>query len=521
MSDPRKPKADAPEGGPVESTDRHARLPSAEQTMSDDDDVAQLDPPTIGPRHNTKPPGTVLEKSVPKGAALKEPSSPRAAPLREASAARGAPLKEPSVSKGTPLREPSSPKGVPLEPGQVSKSKLPAVGPRTASKQVPAVSAPRTRTRSSTRVPVVSESPTDPPRPALMDESEGKTESRPALSEELKTDARPALPPEPKTDEREALPPPAVRAEPKPQKVAESPTTLRPSLIQAEDTDKKKRPPDLVTTPGALGSAVELNTGKLPSLRGDPGLSTMGYRSLQALKGERLLDRKTALILGGAVSGTFLLGAILWKLASPAPPQPRFDPSRPTALPRTAVKDAKPPPEPEKPPEPATAKKSAVMLEETVDAGNGMTRTVKVPAGTIQILSTPDVTITRNGLELGKTPITITLPVGRNELQVANRAEGLARTMSLEILDDKNESVRWTFVRGRVAVNAPPGTKVSVDGRAVGKVPLQEIPLWPGTHTVDITFPKGDKEQRKVQIEAGTTQAVYFEAPVHDVDVSQ
>jgi eukaryotic-like serine/threonine-protein kinase len=142
---------------------------------------------------------------------------------------------------------------------------------------------------------------------------------------------------------------------------------------------------------------------------------------------------------------------------------------------------------------------------------------VKVAAGTIQILSTPDVTITRNGVELGRTPITITLPVGRNELQVSNRAEGLARTMNLEILDDKNESVRWS----KVSVNAPQGTRVAVDGRTVGKTPLQEIPLWPGTHTLDITFPKGDKEQKKVQIEAGTTQAVYFEAPVHDVDVSQ
>jgi hypothetical protein len=488
-------------------------LKSAQSTLTDEsDDAGQLppEPPTIGARPSTKrtvtaepsvPKGQPLkEKSLARGTPLKEPSVARGTPLKEPSVAKGtplkepsnpkaAPLKEPSVAKGTPLKEPSNPRGEPLPPGS-SKSKLAAVPPRASRPSNPAVP----KTKSVTRMPAVTPHTTAP----SLDEIEMRTESRPALNEsaEASTDARPALPP----------------------KATESPTTLRPSL-GASDVP--------ITTPGPKGEIIEVSTDKGQRaladepLQGNPAVSTMGYRSLRYREeGEKLFDKQTRMIIGAAVVGTFLLGAVLWKLASPKPVQPKFDPSAPTQLPRSVAEKAKPA-EPEKQPD-AVAEKNLdeVFLEEQVDAGPGKTRTVKVPAGTIQILSVPDVSISRNGQEIGHTPLTITLPIGKIELVATNREQGLTRTMYLDVAA-KNDGVRWVFVRGGVDVHAPAGTRIAVDGRVVGKAPMGSISLWPGTHTLDITFPKGDKESRKFTIEAGVNQPQYFEAPVHDVDVSQ
>jgi hypothetical protein len=236
-------------------------------------------------------------------------------------------------------------------------------------------------------------------------------------------------------------------------------------------------------------------------------------------KGPPLLDKQTRLYLAGAVTGTFLLGAILWKLASPSPPP--ADPSLLAPLPKAVAEAARPAPPPEKPQPAVATKPEGIFLEEEVDAGFGKVRTVKIEAGTIQILSEPDVVISRNGLELGRTPITITLPVGTVALQVANREQGLSRTMNLEVQPGVNTSTRWGFSRGRIEVRAPAGTQVTIDGRYQGKTPLPAVALWPGMHTVEVAFPKGGKDKRRVDIDANVTQATDFEAPVYDSKLAQ
>lgn len=501
---PKKPFSEPEAPGPGESTDRHSALPRTPGSTLTDEEPPPTDVPTMVPRNN---PGK----------------------------------KGPNGEWPTVLDEPPA-------VAQASKSKLPAVGRKSTRGELPVVQVSKSglpkvadRPPSKTNLPQVGERPpskTNLPQvkarlskqiPAVQDPEVGKkTEMRPGLGDqtlEVKTDARPLL------DDQTVRP-----------KLTESPTTLRPSLGQENAPTGPQKPiHELGTQPGLrAGGAVEVDTdrtrrpegdtgpnpiGELTTdkkraltaepLRDDPAVSTMGYRSLRAQRKEPLLDKQTRLYLAAAVAGTFVVGAILWKLAGPTPPPP--DPSLPRTLPKALVDAARPAPPPDKPVAPEVKKDDNIYLTEEVDAGFGKLKTVKIPAGTIQILSDPDVTITRkDGAELGRTPITITLPVGTNALVVTNKEQGLTRNMNLEVEPGVNSGVRWSFSRGRIEVRAPAGTRVTIDGRFVGKTPLSPTALWPGNHTVEVAFPKGGTDKRRIDVEAGVTQATDFEAPVYD-----
>lgn len=515
----------ADRGGKKESTDGHGPLESAQSTLTDEE--APLDPPTVGPR--APPVEPPVEPPVPRGSS--KGKLPQVGPRKEVTG------QGPRLSKADVPREPSgqgprlSKVEVPKEPSgkgpRLSKSDLPAVNQKSKSGLA------QVKPRLSKQIPAVQDPGSEPAtdsRPALNDDARGaKTDERPGLSDSTaqKTELRAPL--------SEAMAGP---------RAAESPTTLRPSLGQGDAPTGPNRPlHELGTTPGHRGPAldestdkravpraeeeiVESSTDRRPrpdaeALQDNPALSTLGYRSLRYKeKGPRLLDKQTTLILAAAVAGTFVLGAILWKVASPAPPPP--DPSVLAPLPRSIADAAKPAPPPEKPQVADAPKKpEGIFLEEQVDAGNGYVKTVKIEAGTLLILSDPEVVISRNGQELGRTPLTITLPVGNIALQVANREQGLSRTMNLEVGPGQNPSKRWTFIRGRIEVRAPNGTTVTIDGRAVGRAPLSPVPLWPGLHTVEVAFPRGGTDKRRVDVDPGETHPVDFEAPVYDSKLAQ
>lgn len=463
-------------GAGAETTGRLAVSSDAGSTLVDEE---EQDGPTKG-----------FEPLPPKPAApAPRPQEPR---RPEKSAGKGSSLSKMQAAGSAPAR----PEGTPAPArGPLSKEGLPAVrGPRSRD-DMPAVK----RTMSSDKLPV----------PRL---------SRPGLPQ-VKG------PPRTKSSTAQAA------VDPTRELTAESPTQLRPAL-PADDQATSARP-----------ALHELGTQKVPPserpkglppieppappntlepaepLQDNPAASTMGYRSLQPRQ-KWPFDRKTTVLLSGAVAGTLLLvGLLLGGRSSPPPPE---RPPPPIPLPRAVAEAARAAPPPERAePTPAPQRPQAVFIEEQVDAGAGYVKTVKIEAGTIQIISELEVTLARNGVELGRTPINVTLPVGTNVLTVTNKALGLSTTRTVEVQPGQNPNRRLEFPRGRIEVRAPAGTRVAIDGRSVGKAPLAPVAVWPGGHLVEVVFPKGDKDSRRLTVEAGFNAAVEFEAPVHDSQLAQ
>jgi hypothetical protein len=52
----------------------------------------------------------------------------------------------------------------------------------------------------------------------------------------------------------------------------------------------------------------------------------------------------------------------------------------------------------------------------------------------------------------------------------------------------------------RLAIAAPPGTALAVDGRYVGEAPLAGVELDPGVHAVRAVLPDGSLVERRVVV---------------------
>ena len=278
-------------------------------------------------------------------------------------------------------------------------------------------------------------------------------------------------------------------------------TEMRPPL--SEQAAKPKRP----SVPSSRGVPGPLED---PGPRG-PGTFILPAGYMPPPPKPKVIDKPTGMKLGILAGATLLIGGSLWFVLSPKPPPPVKMPKASKAL-DDAIKPAFVPKENVEV-APLPEKETRLMIEDKVDG-----RTVKVEGATLKIESVPEVTISRNGVELGKTPLLTTLPVGTVTLQVANKAEGLARTVTIEVDKKPDQYKKLEFYRGRIDVRAPAGTKIFLDGRQMSSGALS---AWPGSHTIDVTFPKGDKDSRKIDVIAGDTVSVEFEAPIHDSALSE
>ncbi len=153
-----------------------------------------------------------------------------------------------------------------------------------------------------------------------------------------------------------------------------------------------------------------------------------------------------------------------------------------------------------------------VMIEQTIDAGAGETRTVLAAAGTIRIVTDPEANAMIDGRELGVTPVLATLPAGKNSVHLENKKLGFKRTVTVDVVSNEQTAVRFAFSKGWVELDAPQGAKVLVDGKPVTGTHIQ---VWEGTHKVDAQFDdkKKTRATRTVEVESGMTTTVHFDAP--------
>jgi hypothetical protein len=182
--------------------------------------------------------------------------------------------------------------------------------------------------------------------------------------------------------------------------------------------------------------------------------------------------------------------------------------ARPIAVPKGMK------PQPKQTPAPAAVVDvpKAVMIEQTVDAGAGETRTVLAAAGTARIVTDPECTVTVEGRDLGVTPVLVTLPAGKNQVVLENKKLLFKRTVTVEVQANEQTAVRFAFSKGWIELDAPKESTVNIDGRAVtGK----HIQVWEGTHHVEAVHAdkKRSRASRTVEVAAGMTTSVHFDAP--------
>jgi serine/threonine-protein kinase len=139
----------------------------------------------------------------------------------------------------------------------------------------------------------------------------------------------------------------------------------------------------------------------------------------------------------------------------------------------------------------------------TGTGGQAGTTTKKAPAtgpGTLVITSSPSMTITVDGKDAGEGSVTMEVPPGKHS--IVGKAEGATVKRVVTVQPDGRETVNLRIEKGALAIEAPPGCDVIIDGKTIGKTPLDSIELTAGTHNV-VVRQNGIDYKRAVPIKAG------------------
>ncbi len=99
----------------------------------------------------------------------------------------------------------------------------------------------------------------------------------------------------------------------------------------------------------------------------------------------------------------------------------------------------------------------------------------------------PDADLALDGAPVGKTPWRGLLSPGKHTARFENKDLGLLATRTFTVGTDAPTAAAFAFEKGFVAVNAPEGSVVLIDGVKKGLAPISgEIPVYEGSHRIDV-----------------------------------
>lgn len=101
----------------------------------------------------------------------------------------------------------------------------------------------------------------------------------------------------------------------------------------------------------------------------------------------------------------------------------------------------------------------------------------------------PPVELTIDGVAAGRTPWKGRLTPGKHTLKLQNRELGVLAQRTLAVKGDAPISESYSFEKGFVAVTAPEGSQILIDGVRKGAAPITgEIPIYEGSHRIDVNI---------------------------------
>jgi hypothetical protein len=129
----------------------------------------------------------------------------------------------------------------------------------------------------------------------------------------------------------------------------------------------------------------------------------------------------------------------------------------------------------------------------------------KREGGMVRLNSTPETEVVVNGKRLGTTPVYVSAPLGRVDVILESRDAGIYKPVSVTIYGGRNPPQSWELARGWLEVIAPPGSSISVDGRALGAAPIAQLALFEGLHRIDVVRPDKSRVTSRVEVVANFT----------------
>jgi serine/threonine-protein kinase len=146
----------------------------------------------------------------------------------------------------------------------------------------------------------------------------------------------------------------------------------------------------------------------------------------------------------------------------------------------------------------------SVMLtaepETPKDAGVRVPSKAPAISSVTELFVNPDVDVSINGRVIGRTPLTVPLPLGRHTLTLTDASKGLKTARMIDITHDGTSTFHIRLGMGSVLVHAPAGSRISLDGKEVGTAPLAEMTLFEGVHELHVVTSSGAVWEKSFQL---------------------
>ncbi len=321
----------------------------------------------------------------------------------------------------------------------------------------------------------------------------GGAEAPPSISETPAAVVSAAPEPEPEPTpvvEPEQEPMPLAVVEPTPEPVAEpepEPTPIAVAQPEPEPAPEPEPEPEPAPEPRVREIPRHKEVPARPIVRLDFG----GPAVPDVEEEPRVAAFPWAAVAAVFVAGLVLSGVIFYQVGW----------TRGSAAARAAM--AAPPAASASTNSPATSEPPATPTPpETTPAPSPTTAAEPAPAGRLVIQSTPSgALVTVDGRRAGETPVTVPVPLGRHEIQVARSGyvpniqqvdlttRSASRTVNVRLRRGSGSVVPAAPATGSVDVDSRPrGARVTIDGRNFGTTPVRIPELPAGAHRIEIAL---------------------------------
>jgi len=130
-------------------------------------------------------------------------------------------------------------------------------------------------------------------------------------------------------------------------------------------------------------------------------------------------------------------------------------------------------------------------------------------AGWIRLDAPADVQVLEDGRVVGSTELErIMLPVGRHDLEFVNTPLGYRERRTVQVTAGQTLTLKPTWPRGSMAINAIPWAEVFVDNARVGETPIGNIAVPIGSHEVIFRHPELGERRLSVTVSVGEPMKV-------------
>ncbi|MDP2343381.1 MAG: PEGA domain-containing protein [Deltaproteobacteria bacterium] len=264
-----------------------------------------------------------------------------------------------------------------------------------------------------------------------------------------------------------------------------------------EETDDRRQAPRGTPAPGPPRTAPSSSAAPAPA-QPRAKLAPLPMPP-QQLAPQVVYKTPAGLLVGiGLFGGVALALILVLVMKQPTPPPPT--PVAPVAVIPT------PPPPPPVPIEPPLQP----LLPTTPSTPTTPTAPVAKGPGKIVITSEPALALTVDGKDQGKGSATVEVPAGKHTVVGKGAGTSLKRVVTVKA--GGTEHVNLVVQKGALAIEAPAGCDVFIDGARVGKTPMDPISLVQGSHSVVVK--QGAVEYRR-SVPIQPNQEMFLQVQFH------